>query len=138
MRSTSGVRSATQVFKHHGKAGEQRDLEAYVSDFSPHAVLITPDAVYSGRSGVRKWVTEFWKKLEGAKFAVNREIHSGSVILVRYKCMAHRYRILDGVATFVVSNGYFTVLTNSYTLIRRVRKSRNSDLRNGPRLLRNR
>jgi len=135
MRNASRRRSAAQVFKHHGKAGERRDLEAYVSDFSPHAVLVTLDGVYSGRNGVRKWVLEFWKKLEGAKFVVLNEIHSRNVIFVRYNCMARRYRILQGVATFVVSDGYFAVLTNSYELIRRRRTNRNSDLKYRPRSL---
>lgn len=115
-KSKSGRRSPEQVFAHHGKAGERRDLEAYVSDFSPRAILVTPDRVYQGRQGIREWVTEFWERLQDGKFTVITETRIKNVIFVRYNCTAKRYSIRDGVATFVVSNGYFSTLTNNYTL----------------------
>jgi hypothetical protein len=117
-------RSASEVFRHHGRAGERRDLEAYVSDFSPRSILITPNRVYFGRHGLRKWVLEFWERLQDGKFTVLTEIRTRNVIFVRYKCMAKQYRILDGVATFIVRNGYFSVLTNNYTLTPRGRRKK--------------
>lgn len=109
-------RSPREVFAHHGKAGERRDLEAYVSDFSPRSIIITRDRVYLGRSGLREWILEFWGQLQNARFTVLNERQVRNVIFVRYNCTAKHYCILDGVATFVVKNGYFSVLTNNYTL----------------------
>jgi hypothetical protein len=117
-------RSPSEVFRHHGRAGERRDLEAYVSDFSPTSILITPDRVYYGRHGLRKWVLEFWERLQDGKFTVLTETRTRNVIFVRYNCMAKQYSIPDGVATFIVRNGYFSVLTNNYTLTPRGRRKK--------------
>jgi hypothetical protein len=76
-------RSPSEVFKHHGSAGERRDLEAYVSDFSPRIILITPDRVYLGRTGLREWVLSFWDKLQDGKFRVLTETRTENVIFVR-------------------------------------------------------
>ena len=114
-------RSPSEVFKHHGRAGERRDVDAYVSDFSPQSILVTPNQVYRGRRGVHKWILKFWGQLQDAKFRALSVTRTGGVIFVRYNCMAKRYRISDGVATFIVAKGYFSALTNHYTLTPRGR-----------------
>jgi hypothetical protein len=123
MKKKMNARTPGEVFRHHGKAGERRDLDAYVSDFSPRSVLVTPHQVYLGRRGVREWILWFWEQLQDGKFEVLTEIRKRDVIFVRYTCTAKEYNIPDGVATFIVKNGFFSVLTNNYTLTPRVTKN---------------
>jgi hypothetical protein len=126
MKKNRSVRTPSEVFRHHGKAGERRDSDAYVSDFSPRSVLVTPHRVYLGRRGVREWILKFWDQLREGKFEVLTEIRKKDVIFVRYICTAKEYTIRDGVATFIVKNGLFSVLTNNYTLTPRGKRSHRS------------
>jgi hypothetical protein len=81
---------------------------------------------------VREWILEFWEQLQDGKFKVLAEIRKRDVIFVRYTCTAKEYNIPDGVATFIVKNGFFSVLTNHYTLTPRGRAKKSAKANRRP------
>ena len=60
------VRTAQEVFAHHGQALGAADLDGIVADYSDDALFITPKGVKQGKAGVREGFVQLLADLPDA------------------------------------------------------------------------
>ena len=111
------VRTAQEVFAHHGQALGAADLDGIVADYSDDALFITPTGVKQGKAGVREGFVQLLADLPGATWELPTQIYADDILLLEWKADSRTNRVEDGIDTFVFRDGLIRVQTVRYTLI---------------------
>ena len=111
------VRTAQEVFAHHGQALGAADLDGIVADYSDDALFITPKGVKQGKAGVREGFVQLLADLPDATWELPTQIYADDILLLEWKADARTNRVVDGIDTFVFRDGLIRVQTVRYTLI---------------------
>ena len=110
------MRTAEQIFAHHGQALGAEDLEAIVSDYTDDAVLVVHGDVYRGKDGARAVFTQLLADVPHATWDLDT-VFAGDVLYLEWKAQSDTARhVDDGVDTFVFDNGKIKVQTIKYTV----------------------
>jgi ketosteroid isomerase-like protein len=67
----TAVRSAEEVFAHHGQALGAENLEEIISDYADDAILISQEEIYRGKDGARAVFTQLLQDVPQADWALD-------------------------------------------------------------------
>jgi ketosteroid isomerase-like protein len=112
----TAMRSAEEIFAHHGQALGAEDLEDIVSDYADDAILVVQGDVYRGKDGARDVFTQLLSDVPHASWDLDT-VFAGNVLYLEWKARSDtRRHVEDGVDTFVFDNGKIRAQTIKYTL----------------------
>jgi len=112
------ARTPQQIFDHHGAAMDARNLDAIVEDYTDHSVIITAERVYRGRREIRAFFGALLDALPQAEWAVPVAIFEGNVLYIEWTVTSREHNVLDGVDTFVFSDGMIALQTARASLVK--------------------
>jgi hypothetical protein len=112
----NAVRTAEEIFAHHGQALDAEDLEDILSDYADDAVLVVQGDVYRGKDGARAVFTQLLNDVPHATWDLDT-VFASDVLYLEWKAQSDAARhIDDGVDTFVFGDGKIKVQTVKYTV----------------------
>jgi hypothetical protein len=100
-----------ELWDHHNKAVEARDLEMFLEDFAEDGALITASRVYRGRDEIAEWFRDFMSIAEEAVFDSAGPIFEGNVVFIKWDMESSTHSVKGAVDTFIVKNGRFQLVT---------------------------
>jgi ketosteroid isomerase-like protein len=110
------MRTAEEVFAHHGQALGAGDLEDIVSDYTEDAILIAQNKVFRGKDGARAVFTQLLQDLPQATWTLANTVFVDDVLYLEWKARSTARHVDDGIDTFVFRGGQIRVQTVRYTL----------------------
>ena len=109
------MRSAEDVFAHHGQSLGGEDLEAIISDYADDAILIVNNTVFRGHGGVRQGFTQLLAEVPQAQWEL-QTVFADNVLYLEWTARSTERQIEDGIDTFIFQDGLITVQTVRYTV----------------------
>lgn len=109
------MRSAEDVFAHHGQSLGGEDLEAIISDYADDAILIVNHSVYRGHEGARQVFTRLLSEVPQAQWDLTT-VFADNVLYLEWSARSEESHVDDGIDTFIFDNGLITVQTVRYTV----------------------
>ena len=109
------MRSAEDVFAHHGQSLGGEDLEAIISDYAEDAILIVNNRVFRGHDGVRQVFTQLLSDVPQAEWEL-QTVFADNVLYLEWVARSTERAIEDGIDTFIFEDGLITVQTVRYTV----------------------
>ena len=110
------MRTAQEVFAHHGQSLGAEDLEEIVSDYTDDAILVLQGEVYRGKDGARTVFTRLLDDVPRAAWDLNT-VFADDTLYLEWKARSEtRRHIEDGVDTFVFRDGKIRVQTVKYSV----------------------
>lgn len=112
----TAMRTAEEIFAHHGQALGAEDLEDIVSDYTEDAILIVHGKVHRGKAGARGVFTQLLQDVPQAAWDLNT-VFADDILYLEWKARSSTGRhVDDGIDTFVFSDGKIRVQTVQYTV----------------------
>jgi hypothetical protein len=112
----TAIRTAEEIFAHHGQALGAENLEDIVSDYADDAVLVVQGDVYRGKEGARAVFTQLLRDVPHASWDLDT-VFAGDILYLEWTARSDTPRhIDDGVDTFVFDRGKIRAQTIKYTL----------------------
>lgn len=115
--NTVGAASTEAVIDRHNAVVAAGDLDAIIDDYSEDAVILTPEGVRTGHSGVREFFGEILERLAGMDLDIVNTRSSGDYLFLEWVGRSPEKAVSDGVDTFVVENGKIALQSVRYTLV---------------------
>jgi len=104
------------IFSHHIDAVSRGDMMAILEDYSPDAVLLTPQGALEGHSGVEAFFRQASAALGAFELRITRTVFGGSALLAHWTASSTAARNNDGIDSFVFADGRIQVQTSSFTI----------------------
>jgi hypothetical protein len=113
------ARTPEQVFAHHGQATHTEDLDALMQDFAETACLITSEAVFCGKAGIRDFFARFIQMLPRAQWTTwtAKTRFADNLLLMEWTAESERGSVTDGVDTFIFRDGLIQYQTVHFTVV---------------------
>ncbi|WP_020522362.1 nuclear transport factor 2 family protein [Catelliglobosispora koreensis] len=111
----TAMRSAEEVFTHHGQALGAENLEDIVSDYADDAILVVQGKIYRGKDGARAVFTQLLQDVPQAAWDLDT-VFADDVLYLEWKARSKGRHVDDGVDTFIFHNGQIRVQTVKYTV----------------------
>ncbi|HEX6871252.1 MAG TPA: nuclear transport factor 2 family protein [Micromonosporaceae bacterium] len=111
------MRSAEEVFAHHGQALGAEDVEEIVSDYTDDATLVLHGTVYRGKDGAREVFTQLLRDVPKATWDLDT-VFADDILYLEWKARSGdtARHIDDGIDTFVFAEGKIRVQTVQYSV----------------------
>jgi ketosteroid isomerase-like protein len=109
------MRSAEEVFAHHGSALGAENLEDIISDYTDDAILVVHGKVYRGKDGARQVFTQLLNDVPQATWDLDT-VFCDDVLYLEWKAEGKGGSVDDGIDTFVFADGQIRVQTVRYTV----------------------
>jgi len=110
------LRTAEEIFAHHGQALGAEDLEDIVSDYTDDAILIVQGTIYRGKDGARAVFTQLLQDVPQAAWDLDT-VFADDVLYLEWKARSGTGRhVDDGIDTFIFHSGQIRVQTVKYTV----------------------
>lgn len=109
------MRTAEEVFAHHGSSLGAENLEEIVSDYADDAILVVHGLVYRGKDGARQVFTQLLNDVPQARWDLNT-VFCDDVLYLEWKADGKGGKVEDGVDTFIFADGQIRVQTVRYTV----------------------
>lgn len=110
------TRSAQEVVEAHLAAVAEGDLVTILKNYRDDVVIVTPQGVLEGPSGVEAFFTQAFTALPGLKLSPKSIVCARDVALLLWTATSTAGRVNDGVDTFVVEDGAIKFETVSFTV----------------------
>jgi hypothetical protein len=111
----TAMRTAEEVFAHHGQALGAENLEDIVSDYTDDAILIVQNQVYRGKEGARQVFTQLLQDVPQAAWELGT-VFADDILYLEWKARGTSRHVDDGIDTFVFRDGQIRVQTVRYTV----------------------
>ena len=110
--SQSAVPLTQQVVEHHIQSGNNRDLEAVMSDYADDAILIAPGGVlYKGKPEIQTSFEQLLAQDGGSIITADQKVFEAEVGYIVWTMNAGQPGAAHGSDTFIVHNGKIVVQT---------------------------
>jgi hypothetical protein len=110
------ARTPQEIFEHHATALMAGDIDGIVEDYADDALFITSGGVRRGKDGVREAFTTLLGDLPDAAWEVPTQVFEDDILFIEWSATAEKFRVRDGVDTFVFRDGLIRVQSVRYTL----------------------
>jgi hypothetical protein len=110
------ARTPEEIFRHHADALTKADIDEIVADYADDAVLVTPDQVWRGKSGVREGFEVLLGLVPGADWDAPVAVFADDLLLIEWTARSARNDLVGGVDTFVFRDGLIRAQTIRYTV----------------------
>ena len=112
------MRSVKEVWEHHKKAFANANLDEVMLDYAEDCIYITTNTSFVGKDKMRALYKNHFDSLEeGSTSTIISETIEGNIVFFEWTADSPSISILDGVDTFVISNGYIVAQTMRATVI---------------------
>ncbi|NPV10063.1 MAG: nuclear transport factor 2 family protein [Anaerolineae bacterium] len=111
------ARSTKEVFDHHVDALMRGDLTALMTDYADDGVLMTMDAVYTGKEAIRSFFVEALGSLPNLRLTGTGEHVSGDVVMCTYCGDCDVATVPAGVDTFIIRDDKIRLQTGWFTVV---------------------
>jgi hypothetical protein len=109
------TRTPQEVFADHGSRLATGHLDRIAANYTEDAVLITPDGVLRGRTGVRQVIGRLLADLPDANWQLSPQF-AGDMLFLEWTARTSTHQVADGVDTFVFRDGLISAQTVRYSL----------------------
>ena len=110
------TRSAQEVVEAHLAAVAKGDLVTILKDYRDDVVIVTPQGVLEGHSGVEAFFTQALTALPGLKLSPKSIVYARDVALLLWTATSTAGRVNDGVDTYVLEDGAIKFETVAFTV----------------------
>ena len=110
------TRSAQDVVEAHLAAVAKGDMVKILENYRDDVVIVTPQGVLEGHSGVEAFFTQALTALPGLKLSPKSIVYARDVALLLWTATSTAGRVNDGVDTYVLEDGAFKFQTVSFTI----------------------
>lgn len=110
------TRSAQEVVEAHLAAVAQGDLAMILKDYRDDVVIVTPQGVLEGPSGVQAFFTQALTALPGLKLSPKSVVYARDVALLLWTATSTAGSVNDGVDTYVLQDGAIKFETVTFTV----------------------
>ena len=116
MSTTMPTRPPREVFEHHFAALRAGDVDAVMTDYNEHSVVITPGGAARGVKAIREGVTMLLSAIPRATWRLPTQIYDGDILFLQWAADSKNAQINDGVETYLFKDGLIHVQTVHFTL----------------------
>ena len=116
MSTTMTMRTPREVFEHHFAAFKAGDVDAAMTDYDQHSVVITPSGAARGVQAIREGVTMLLSAIPRATWRLTTQIYDGNILFLRWAADSRDAQINDGVETYLFKDGRIHIQTVHFTL----------------------
>ena len=123
------ARTTEEVFKHHLKAYNEKNIKAIASDYKKDAIYINSTGVsITGVSKIMKIYQDFFNSQEeGATSVIKNQIIKGDIVYLEWSTDTPTYSIDDGVDTLVIKDGLICAQTVKFTMTPKPQVKKNKE-----------
>ena len=107
----TAIAPAERVVEHHMQAGNNRNLEAMLSDYAADAILVSPDGVVKGKQAIRSAFAKMMTQEPYPVITPDKKIYEGNVGYIVWTANAGQANELHGSDTFILRDGKIVVQT---------------------------
>jgi hypothetical protein len=109
------VRTAEEVFAHHGRAPGVGRLDDIIDDYRDDSILIVNDEVFRGPESARRVFTQLLADVPDADWDLCT-VFADDVLYLEWKARGAERHVDDGVDTFIFDDGRIRVQTVRYSV----------------------